>query len=186
MKFELKICQENEKQELLNIAGKTIGLVETLFVALKGMFKEYLLCTDKSAYIVKQGFMTGYLFGDGVFKIPYQQISNVEVDFHLLSGYFEISGAGLENKKLNYWDDKNSPQKQPNCISLGAIHKEVFKNAADFIMDMIHKSKDNDSTHSENVKTKSIPEQIKEYKELLDIGAITQDEFDKKKKELLC
>lgn len=31
----------------------------------------------------------------------------------------------------------------------------------------------------------SIPEQIKQYKELLDIGAITQEEFDAKKKELL-
>lgn len=32
---------------------------------------------------------------------------------------------------------------------------------------------------------KSIPEQLKEYKELLDSGIITQEEFDTKKKELL-
>ena len=36
-----------------------------------------------------------------------------------------------------------------------------------------------------NYKEKSIPEQIKEYKELLDIGAITESEYDTKKKELL-
>lgn len=34
-------------------------------------------------------------------------------------------------------------------------------------------------------KNGSAVEQIKEYKELLDIGAITQEEFDLKKKELL-
>lgn len=36
-----------------------------------------------------------------------------------------------------------------------------------------------------NVIEKSIPEQIKEYKELLDIDAITKEEFEMKKKELL-
>lgn len=36
-----------------------------------------------------------------------------------------------------------------------------------------------------NANEKSIPEQIKEYKELLDINAITTEEFEIKKKELL-
>lgn len=36
-----------------------------------------------------------------------------------------------------------------------------------------------------DIKEKSIPQQIKEYKELLDIDAITKEEFDKKKKQLL-
>lgn len=36
-----------------------------------------------------------------------------------------------------------------------------------------------------DIKEKSIPQQIKEYKELLDIDAITKDEFEKKKKQLL-
>lgn len=35
------------------------------------------------------------------------------------------------------------------------------------------------------VNEKSIPEQIKEYKELLDMDAITKEEFEMKKKELL-
>ena len=42
-----------------------------------------------------------------------------------------------------------------------------------------------DKTSSINAKEKSIPEQIKEYKELLDIDAITKEEFEIKKKELL-
>ena len=36
-----------------------------------------------------------------------------------------------------------------------------------------------------NINEKSIPQQIKEYKELLDIDAITKEEFEMKKKELL-
>lgn len=42
-----------------------------------------------------------------------------------------------------------------------------------------------DKTTSINVNQKSIPEQIKEYKDLLDINAITKEEFEIKKKELL-
>lgn len=44
---------------------------------------------------------------------------------------------------------------------------------------------DLDKTTSINVSEKSIPAQIKEYKELLDIDAITKEEFEMKKKELL-
>ncbi|MBE6797431.1 MAG: hypothetical protein E7531_03740 [Ruminococcaceae bacterium] len=41
--------------------------------------------------------------------------------------------------------------------------------------------------HETNVETKtdSIPEQLKQYKELLDSGVLTEEEFELKKKELL-
>jgi len=35
------------------------------------------------------------------------------------------------------------------------------------------------------IKKESIPDEILKYKNLLDIGAITEDEYEKKKKELL-
>ena len=44
---------------------------------------------------------------------------------------------------------------------------------------------DSDNETNINYKEKSIPEQIKEYKELLDMGAITESEYNAKKKELL-
>lgn len=44
--------------------------------------------------------------------------------------------------------------------------------------------KDKDSKGSINCQKKSIDD-IYKYKELLDMGAITQEEFDQKKKELL-
>ncbi|MEW9079283.1 SHOCT domain-containing protein [Terrisporobacter glycolicus] len=42
-----------------------------------------------------------------------------------------------------------------------------------------------DRTNSININENSIPKQIKEYKELLDMNAITLEEFEMKKKELL-
>lgn len=44
---------------------------------------------------------------------------------------------------------------------------------------------DLDNKSNINYKDKSVPEQIKEYKELLDIGAITEEEYESLKKNLL-
>ena len=41
------------------------------------------------------------------------------------------------------------------------------------------------NTQQRNIELKSIPDEIKKYKELLDIGAITQEEYEAKKKQLL-
>ena len=41
---------------------------------------------------------------------------------------------------------------------------------------------DNTQEHNSEV---SVVDEIKKYKELLDMGAITQEEYEKKKKELL-
>ena len=51
---------------LINIANSVIGDNEILYVALKGTFKEFLFCTDKNVYIVKQGYMTGHTFCNGI------------------------------------------------------------------------------------------------------------------------
>lgn len=44
---------------------------------------------------------------------------------------------------------------------------------------------DLDNKSNIDIKEKSIPQQIKEYKELLDIDAITKEEYEAKKRELL-
>lgn len=188
MKVDLKIVQPKLQNQLISMAKQSIGENETLYVALKGAFKEYLFCTDKKVYIVKKGFMTGHTFGSGDFKMPYSNITNAEVDYHFASGYFEISSGGLQNKRLNYWskDPNQDPAKQPNCISI-TTDKELFKSASNFIMEMIAKQHSQTATSTAvNVVTeKSAAEQIKEFKELLDMGIITEEEFSAKKKQLL-
>lgn len=56
-----------------------------------------------------------------------------------------------------------------------------FKSMLD---DMIH-TDDLYNKYNIDIKEKSIPQHIKEYKELLDIDAITKEEYEAKKKELL-
>ncbi len=62
----------------------------------------------------------------------------------------------------------------------------VPSNFADNINTQIHNTLDslNNTSSSKNTTADSL-EQIKKLKELLDIGAITQEEFDKKKKQFL-
>ncbi len=176
-----------DNRELKEIINSSILKDEQVKIGIKGSFREYLICTDKKVYIIKKGSVTGHFFGNGNFSIIYSQITNVEIDFHMLSGYFEISTGGLENKRLNYWsnDPNYDPAKQPNCISLNKSCKDKFEKAQKFIMNNIEKLNSMPRDTSNIKQEKSIPEQIREYKELLDDGIITQEEFEIKKRELL-
>lgn len=72
----------------------------------------------------------------------------------------------------------------------GFIYKTVSKNVQDIlskiqiIIDQIETEK-NVSKEISSSSAVSVADEIKKYKELLDVDAITQEEFDKKKKELL-
>ncbi|MDD5922532.1 MAG: SHOCT domain-containing protein [Eubacteriales bacterium] len=162
---------------------------EHILAALKGTFKEYLICTDKSVHIIKKGFMTGHTFGNGDFKMPYANVTNAEVDFHVLSGYFELSSGGLQNKRYNFWsnDAEDDPCKQPNVISLNSsAEAALFRKAADFIMEKAAEAKQPQVVYEQQPENAfSAADEIRKYKELLDMGAITQEEFEAKKEQLL-
>lgn len=157
---------------------------EPIYVALKGAFKEYLICTESMVHIIKKGFMTGHTFGSGDFKLPYASITNAEVSMRMLTGYFELSSAGLENKHLNFWssDKKDDPAKQPNVISIGKAIVNNFREASTFIM---QKKVELASAPVQTIQATSAADEILKFKGLLDAGIITQEEFDAKKKQLL-
>lgn len=157
---------------------------ENIRLWLKGAQKEWLLCTDVQVYIVKKGFMTGHTFGFGIFQMPYKNIAGANVNFHFLTGYFEISSGGMQNTQKNYWSsDKNSdPLKAPNCISIsGKDMAEKFRNACDFILNRVHSTGNMNATIEDD-----IPMKIKKLAELRRQGILTESEFVKKKAELLA
>lgn len=170
---------------LINIANSVIGDNEILYVALKGTFKEFLFCTDKNVYIVKQGYMTGHTFGNGIFSMPHKNITNAEVNYGFLgNGYFEISAGGMQNTRKSYWsnDPDKSAAKQPNSISIASkVVSDSFNYAKNFILEKVNE------THMpvNTVSTISPADEILKYKKLLDEGIITDEEFILKKKELL-
>lgn len=75
--------------------------------------------------------MTGHIFGNNLFQLPYANITGAQVNTHLLTGYFELSAGGVQNLPRSYWQvtenswhnrealgTPQSPQQAPNCISL--------------------------------------------------------------------
>ena len=71
-----------------------------------------------------------------------------------------------------------------NVKKSGSIYKSASSIAQDIISILEIISHENEVSKNSS-SSDSIAEEIKKFKELLDIGAITQEEFDAKKKQLL-
>lgn len=180
------------KAEIIDIAKNFVSPKEIISIMLKGTNKEYLICTDYTLYIYKTGFMTGHTFGNGIFSISLKDITNLYIDFHFMSGYFIVSGAGIENTYKNYWsnDRKENPQESPNTISLASDTKEAFEYAIKLLNNTLIPNAKGVITKNELASDNNIPSapslsNLRELKKLLDEGILTQEEFDTKKKQIL-
>src|ERR1035437_1182830 len=112
---------------------------ERVFVKLRGVYKEALVCTDSRVIILKAGWMTGQLFGTDMFQCPYRNVAGAQVNFHLITGYFELSAGGMQNTTKSFWNNDKavSAAKAPNCVSIsGRDRAEKFRKACAFIMHM--------------------------------------------------
>lgn len=70
-------------------------------------------------------------------------------------------------------------------ITLEKVVNPAVKPFVEFVNKKRSEATNQSGTTIINTPDKSVAEQLKEYKELLDMEIITQDEFDKKKAELL-
>jgi len=112
---------------------------EQVLVKLRGAFKEALVCTDTRVLILKGGFMTGQLFGTDTFQMPYSMVAGAEVNFHLLTGYLELSTGGMQGTPKSFWQAGTKPTaaKSPNCVSIsGSEMAQKFRQAGALIVGM--------------------------------------------------
>jgi hypothetical protein len=112
---------------------------EQVVVKLRGVYKEALVCTNIRVLILKAGWMTGQWFGTDMFQCPYRNVAGAQVNFHILTGYFELSAGGMQNAPKSFWSTNNSisPAKAPNCVTIaGRDRAEKFRKACAFIMHM--------------------------------------------------
>lgn len=110
---------------------------ETVYIKMKGAFKEVLVCTNKRVVILKTGFMTGQMFGLKQFQMPLEMITSAEVNATLGMGFIEISAGGVQNTPKSYWGSGNkSAQEAPNCVSIsGADLVSRFRRASTIILE---------------------------------------------------
>src|ERR1039457_4939870 len=127
-------------EKLERALATSIHQNEQVVVKLHGVYKEALVCTNIRVIILKAGWMTGQLFGTDMFQCPYSNVAGAQVNFHLLTGYFEISAGGMRNSPKSFWNfDKNvNAAKAPNCVSInGRERANRFRQACAFIMQRV-------------------------------------------------
>jgi hypothetical protein len=110
---------------------------EQVFIKLRGTFKEALACTSTRVIILKAGWMTGQIFGTDMFQCPYSNVAGAQVNFHLVTGYFELSTGGMQGTPKSFWEGGKNPTaaKSPNCVSIsGRDRAAKFREACAFIM----------------------------------------------------
>jgi len=132
-----------------------LGLFAVFFVVYLGIKKCELTVTDKRVYGTAA-------FGKRV-DLPFDMISAVGTSF--LNGIAVTTASGAIKFLLIKNKDK--------------IHSELSKLLID------RQSKPTANTTIKQEIPQSNAEELKKYKDLLDSGTITQDEFDAKKKQLL-
>lgn len=156
---------------------------EQVFVKLRGAYKEALVCTSTRVIIFKAGWMTGQLFGTDMFQCPYSNVAGAQVNFHLLTGYFELSAGGMQNSPKSFWNtDKNvNAAKAPNCVSIGGRGRvDRFRHASAFIMQRASGMAGTVGSAGEDAL-----DTLARLAKLSDAGVISAAEFQTKKIEIL-
>lgn len=134
------------------------------------------------------GFVTQGLKGDKVFF--YKDLSSVEYRKPSLwaNGYlkFIIEGSTEVNQNLGFLGvTTTNAAKDSNTLILRAFNKEIPNKSEELYQYIIERMSECKKTNiSDNTKF-SEADEIMKFKKLLDEGIITQEEFERKKKELL-
>ncbi|MBE5732517.1 MAG: SHOCT domain-containing protein [Clostridiales bacterium] len=141
---------------------------------------------DKCVITTKVTFgsiMTGNA-SDGEKTIYYSDVLGVQFKLAKMQiGYLQLETASssMNNKGSNFFNE-NSFTYDPGQVK--ETTNELMQQVADYIRSRVefYKKQKNGGT---TVVSLSPAEELKKFKELLDMGVITQEEFDAKKKALL-
>ena len=136
---------------------------------------------DKAVIIVKVGFGS-FLTGnatDGEKTIYYKDVISVQFKKSGVAiGYLQLetASATMNNKHNNFFNENSF------TFDTTKVSNEQMEEVANYVKKRVEAYKNIETVQVNNF---SMADEIKKYKELLDMGAITQEEFDVKKKELL-
>ena len=97
------------------------------------------------------------------------------------AGYIQLAIQGSQESKGGF----NSANYDENTIMFGASYNDLAKKLVNKIESKIDELQSSQSQTIIHQPTQTRAQQIKEFKELLDEVIITEEEFDKKKSELL-
>ena len=145
--------------------------------------KSIIKINGNTLTISRPGLMSKMSLGfTGDKTIMINQISGVQIKkVGLARGYIQFIMAGTKEVKSGIIGGKIDENVVYSDSSFKKSNKQInddFEEIKKYIEDF--NSNQNNTTVVQNVKSP-----VEQVKELLDMGAISQEEFDKKKKELL-
>lgn len=123
-----------------------------------------------------------FLFGNattGEKTIYYVDCNGIQIKKSGIAyGYLQLETASsmMSHVSSNFFNENSF------AYDLNTIPQKKIEEVVKYIKNQIHNIKTNKVSGSEKT---SPADEIKKYKELLDLGAITEEEYNKKKKELL-
>lgn len=145
------------------------------------VYEDKVVISRKTA----MGFISQGLKGDKVFF--YSNLSSVEYKkpSMLANGYIKFITVGTKETKQNIGflgSTTREALRDENTLILRAFNKEVPNQSEEIYQYILSKMKESKKIESSSL---SNAEEIMKFKQLLDNGIITQEEFEKKKQELL-
>ena len=104
----------------------------------------------------------------------------------MTNGYirFVTAGTVAHNTKTGVFSTPLESTQDPNTVILRAFNRKIPNLSEDLYNLLMEKINDAQKPKN-NATTVSSADEIAKFKNLLDDGIITQDEFDTKKKQLL-
>ncbi len=140
----------------------TIVVVSLPFLAITIVMAILLVSPKKYELVVTDKRVYGKTLTKRI-DLPFDSINSVSVTSNLVGGAVAIStSSGVI--KFSYCQNKDD------------VHKAISQHLIE---------RQNNQNVVAPVVSASSADELKKYKELLDMGAITQDEYDEKKKQLL-
>ncbi len=148
-----------------------------------GVGRTIIRINDNKLTIIRKGIRSFFNYGlKGEKTILLNQISAVQLKkCGMATGYIQFVMPGSRESKKGLQD----ALKDENTVTFNVDAKRA-NEAAEEIKNYVESYNANSNAGTTVVQNiKSPVEQVKELKELLDMGAISHEEFENKKKELL-
>lgn len=187
-RYYLEVAQNNSEDEVQKpFDAYNAGLeqpVEGAIYSINGVRGRHIDVFDNKCIIttkVTLGSIIAHNATDGAKTIYYADVVGVQFkEPGITIGYLQLETPGLtmNNAASNFFNENSF------TFDTSVITTEKMREIAAYIEDRVQEIK-----HPKQVVTApaqfSVADELLKFKQLLDMGAITQEEFDKKKKELL-
>ncbi len=167
---------------------REVRFMDKILMKIKGTngqaiaYENHILLQRKGIKVM----LTAGIVGDRVFY--YKDISSIEFRKPgLINGHIKIIVGGIQDTnshRQGIIGTKSSAMKDVNTLVLRAFRKKKAQKYEEFYF-LLQKKIDEAKSSTTMMNSSSTADELKKYKELLDCGAITEEEYDKKKKQLL-